>query len=504
MAKDNKYLIILEMANNHSGSVDHAKTIIRAYSEICKHYIDSFRFVFKFQFRDLDTFIRRDFSGNYEIPLIKRFEETRLSQHDFSEILASCRHYGFETMVTPFDEPSVDNIVSQSVDFIKIASCSFGDWPLLEKIVTANMPVVASCAGASLDTIDRVICFFRNRNIPLVLQHCIGEYPTLDIDMNIGQIAFLRNKYPDLSIGLSSHEDPSIFDIASFAMCFGAVSFEKHVAVETDFIKKNKYSTSPSEFSQWLASLHRTNQIIGNTSSRYDSSSKEQLSLQNLRRGVFASTPIPKGSSITDDCSYLAFPPSDGQLTANDLSKYVLLRTTRDINPGEPILLSDLLLEDRRHKLEEIAIRVSRLIATVGVVVPDHADLEISHHYGLDKFYNFGMTMLTIINREYCKKILIVLPKQQHPEQFHKLKEETFIVVWGSGIVRLDGNDVHVKSGSVVTIEPGVKHEILSHDGLIIEEISTSHISDDSYYSDPSILGSDSRKSFLKHWRIHQ
>ena len=500
MAKDNKYLIILEMANNHSGSVDHAKTIIRAYSEICKPYIDSFRFVFKFQFIDLDTFIRRDFSGNYEIPLIKRFEETRLSQHDFSEILASCRHYGFETMVTPFDEPSVDNIVSQSVDFIKIASCSFGDWPLLEKIVTANMPVVASCAGASLDTIDRVICFFRNRNIPLVLQHCIGEYPTLDIDMNITNLSCVINILIFLSVCLA--RTPLSLILLLLLCVFGAVSFEM-------LLLKLILSRRISIQRHHLSFLNGLPPFIELTKLwkylfHYDSSSKEQLSLQNLRRGVFASTPIPKGSSITDDCSYLAFPPSDGQLTANDLSKYVLLRTTRDINPGEPILLSDLLLEDRRHKLEEIAIRVSRLIATVGVVVPDHADLEISHHYGLDKFYNFGMTMLTIINREYCKKILILLPKQQHPEQFHKLKEETFIVVWGSGIVRLDGNDVHVKSGSVVTIEPGVKHEILSHDGLIIEEISTSHISDDSYYSDPSILGSDSRKSFLKHWRIHQ
>ena len=36
------------------------------------------------------------------------------------------------------------------------------------------------------------------------------------------------------------------------------------------------------------------------------------------------------------------------------------------------------------------------------VVVPGKADLEISHHYGLEKFEETGLTMI-VVNREYCK-----------------------------------------------------------------------------------------------------
>ena len=35
-------------------------------------------------------------------------------------------------------------------------------------------------------------------------------------------------------------------------------------------------------------------------------------------------------------------------------------------------------------------------------------DFEISHHYGLDKFNKFGLVMITILNRDYCKKILVL------------------------------------------------------------------------------------------------
>ena len=51
---------------------------------------------------------------------------------------------------------------------------------------------------------------------------------------------------------------------------------------------------------------------------------------------------------------------------------------------------------------------------------------EISHHYGLKNFYKYGITMINVINHSYCKKLIIMLPGQKHPEQFHKKKEEMF------------------------------------------------------------------------------
>ena len=58
-----------------------------------------------------------------------------------------------------------------------------------------------------------------------------------------------------------------------------------------------------------------------------------------------------------------------------------------------------------------------------GVVVPGKFEIEISHHYGLERFRDYGLAMITLVNREYCKKILICLPNQTHPEQYHKRKK---------------------------------------------------------------------------------
>jgi sialic acid synthase SpsE/quercetin dioxygenase-like cupin family protein len=497
-----KPLIILEMANNHSGSVQHGKAIIHSYSDICRAQADRFDFVFKFQYRDLDSFIRKDMVGRHEIPLIKRFSETRLSPTDFEALLDTCRQQGFGTMVTPFDEPSVDLLVGHKVDYVKVASCSFGDWPLLEKIVAAGKPVVASCAGASQEVIDNVVAFFRNRNIFLILQHCIGSYPTAPRDMHVGQIAYLRDRYPSLQIGFSSHEEPTTVDIAPLALALGARSFEKHVALETESIKKNKYSTSPAEFSAWLQQLIRASTIIGTSTERYDPTTEESRSLRDLQRGVFVRRPVAAGDVISPKDLYYAFPPSEGQITANDLSKYAVLTARTSLQADQPLRAQEVHVDNHRATIQDVARQVARLVKDARITFPEFADLEISHHYGVERFHEHGLTMITVVNREYCKKILILLPGQAHPEQYHERKEETFHVLWGSGVIRLDGVEQRMKPGDVIVIKPGTRHYFRTDDGVIVEEISSTHYVDDSFYTDEAIQRNKNRKTFLTHWSM--
>ena len=78
-------------------------------------------------------------------------------------------------------------------------------------------------------------------------------------------------------------------------------------------------------------------------------------------------------------------------------------------------------------------------------------DLEISHHYGLERFAEHGVTMLNIVNREYAKKLLIILAGQTNPEHYHERKEETFHVLYGEMDLTLDGTPSKLRAGDVQT-----------------------------------------------------
>jgi len=385
-------------------------------------------------------------------------------------------------------------------DIIKVASCSFTDWPLLERIVRTQKPIIASTAGATLDEIDKVVSFFQNRHKTFAILHCVGEYPTKMDTLNLNQIDLLKQRYPGVTVGYSTHEEPDNMESIQIAIAKGASIFEKHVAVETTEFKKNEYSATPDQITRWLMSAERAYRMGGIVGQRAQSSVKEMDDLRQYKRGVFARRPIKKGEKIDATNMFFAFPNVENQLLANDVSKYTGFVADVDIERHAPVKITDITWLDQRERIYSIVQEVKKILAAANVVVPGMATLEISHHYGLDKFHDIGCTIINVINREYCKKLIVVLPGQKHPEQYHKIKEETFVVLYGDVRISLDGVESRCKSGDVVTVIRGTKHIFSSQTGAVIEEISSTHYKDDSYYTDESILQNKDRKTIISHW----
>ena len=98
----------------------------------------------------------------------------------------------------------------------------------------------------------------------------------------------------------------------------------------------------------------------------------------------------------------------------------------------ELILYSDVTIKNNRNIIEKIRDTVSIDLTAKNIVYPKPIDLEVSHHYGIEQFYEFGTCMITLINKDYCKRNTIYqFPGQTNPEHFHKIKE-TFVVLDGS------------------------------------------------------------------------
>tara|TARA_Y100000593_G_C4316470_1_gene341184 strand:+ start:1989 stop:3497 length:1509 start_codon:yes stop_codon:yes gene_type:complete len=498
IVKDFKDLFIFEFANNHMGDVQHGLRMIREFAEVAKKY-KQFQFAVKFQFRDIDTFIHPDFKDRTDLKYVKRFSETRLTESEFLTLKEAAQSAGFKTLCTAFDEPSVDLIEKLGFDFIKVASCSFTDWPLLNRVVDVNLPIIASTAGSVLSDIDKVVSFFKNRNKKFAIMHCVGEYPTKEESLQLNQIDFLKNRYQDITVGFSTHEEPENFDIVKLAIAKGARLFEKHVAVETEKYAKNAYSCTPLQVENWLSAAARSINMCGVDARRHENSSREISDLGRFKRATFALNSIKKGDVIDRTNVFYAWPPQDGQVLANDMSKYSYYIADKDYEANEAILNSAERI-DTRQKVWQAVQSVKAFLKKSKVVYPGQAKLEISHHYGMEKFNETGITMITVVNREYCKKLIIALPGQEHPEQYHKQKEETFVVLYGRVNLYLDDKLHVLNKGDVVTIEPGVRHRFDTLDGCVIEEVSSTHYTSDSYYTDEKISENKNRKTFITHW----
>lgn len=82
--------------------------------------------------------------------------------------------------------------------------------------------------------------------------------------------------------------------------------------------------------------------------------------------------------------------------------------------------------------IPKIISKVKTILENSKIIIPDYFPIEISHHYGVELFSKYGCVTINIVNRAYCKKIIVLFPRQKHPTHAHYIKEETFHILNGS------------------------------------------------------------------------
>src|SRR5579862_8054962 len=243
-------LFVLEMANNHWGSLERGLKIISTFGQVVR--FNNVRTAIKLQFRDIDTFIHKDFRGRRDIRYIGKTLDTRMSADGFATLVRAIRQASCIPMATPFDEKSVDLCCELGIPIIKIASSDLNDWFLIEKIAKTKKPVIVSTGGSSIKDIDDLVTFFQNRNIPLAINHCVSLYPSEDSDIEINQIDYLRNRYPNHVIGFSTHEYRDWTSSMLMAYAKGARTFERHVDIQTEGKTVSPYCSVPEQVDTWF------------------------------------------------------------------------------------------------------------------------------------------------------------------------------------------------------------------------------------------------------------
>ena len=394
-------LVVLEVANNHQGDLKHGLKLLDALSPIVdKAYANGFWPVIKFQLRELDSFIQPGYSNKHT----KRFLETRLTHNEFKRLTEHAKFgIGCPVMVTPFDEVSVATLEDLDVDYCKVASCSNTDWPLLSAIGNQHRPVVASTGGMSMDSMDNLASFFAHRGKDYALNHCMACYPHTPACAGLGMIAAMRKRYQCV-IGWSGHEHPDDCRTAQIAYAIGARMFETHVCLPTKQYPANAYSRNPEQLMAWMDAIIEARDACLLPENRI----QEREELRALQRGAWAEN----GGVV------YRIPVQPGQAVAGELAKGSVMTVER--KDGEPIGVADFVHVDAVSPLKRAIHRIKALLNEAGVILPPAFETEYSHHYGPGDFESVGTTMITIVNRDYAKKLLVMLPDQCHPNHYHR------------------------------------------------------------------------------------
>jgi N-acetylneuraminate synthase len=358
-------LFVLELANNHWGSVKRGKQIIKEHAYVVRQH--SIKAAIKLQFRDVPTFVHKDFRERDDIRYVAKTTKTELSPDELGELVREVRRYGLTAMATPFDETSVGWCREFDLDIIKLASSDVNDWSLIEAIARLGKPVIASSGGAREADLDNLVRFFAARAIPLAINHCVSLYPTENEDLQLNEIDYLRDRYPDHVIGLSTHEYKDWQASMFISYAKGARTWERHIDIEDGQHPLSPYCSLPINMHSWFAAYHLAQEMSGaGGRERRRITDGEDAYLRKLVRGVYARRDLPKGHSIThagfQRDFYLAIPLQTGQASVRDIMEGLVLKAS--VQADAPVTLRSLTdptdevlrhLEGKKRPLEKIS-----------------------------------------------------------------------------------------------------------------------------------------------------
>lgn len=345
-------LFVLELANNHWGSLERGKKIVREFAKVVKE--NKVKASIKLQFRDVDNFIHKDFKQDgagedlMNLPkrnrYIQKTSKTKLSYDEFKELIEYIKKHDCIPMSTPFDEKSVDWCVELDLPIIKIASSDINDWVLLNKIASTKKPVIISTGGANDKQIDDVVCFFTNRNIPIAINHCVSKYPSEDDELELNQIDYLKRKYPKLVVGLSTHEYHDWHSSMLISYAKGSRTWERHIDIPYpkghEQKEVSKYCSLPHQVDEWFKAYNTAVIMCGTSSdTRRVIDEKESNYLESLYRGLYLKKDMIAGDIISIDDLYSAIPYQKeiGQISSREfIEKDSVL--VSDIKKDQPLL----------------------------------------------------------------------------------------------------------------------------------------------------------------------
>ncbi len=339
-----EYVLIAEAGVNYYdiatdlgiSNMEAAKLMVKKAKEAGIHAV-------KFQTYKAETLAAKD-SPSYwdrseeatasQYELFKKFDA--FGEPEYRELATYCEEIGIEFLSTPFDVESADYL-EELMNIYKISSSDLSNLPFIEYMAKKGKPVMLSVGASNLDEIERAVQTIRAYNDqPLILLHCVLEYPTPYEHANLNKIVTLKEQFPDAIIGYSDHTKPLPgADVQKTACSLGGIVLEKHYTLNKTLKGNDHYhAMDPDDAREILEGVAFIQKIRGS----YDLAclDSEAAARKNARRSLVTAKAVPAGTVITEEMLTFKRPasgisPSEmqnvvGKTAAADLAEDTILQ----------------------------------------------------------------------------------------------------------------------------------------------------------------------------------
>jgi sialic acid synthase len=337
IADDTACFVIAEIGHNHQGELEKAKALMRAAADCGADAV-------KVQKRDNRSLFTRalydapyDNENSFGATYGEHREALELDRDSFVVLRALARELGLVFFSTAFDVPSVDFLAELEMPVYKVASGDLPNLPLLRYIAALGKPMVVSTGGATIEDVDRAVETILSLNDQLCLLQCTAAYPVSVEELNLGVITTYRERYPEVVIGLSDHQDGIAMSVVAHML--GARVIEKHFTLSHTWKGTDQaFSLVPEGLRKLIRDLARVPVAIGDGVKQPFAS--EEKPLQKMGKKLVAVRALPAGHVLAPG-DLVPKSPFDEGVPPSALDELLGFPLTRGLAEEEAILAVD-------------------------------------------------------------------------------------------------------------------------------------------------------------------
>ena len=204
------------------------------------------------------------FQSQKDTNILKKFELTK-AQHIYLANL--CKSKGVKYLASVWDLDML-NWIDKYLPFYKIGSGDLTAYPIIKEFAKRGKPIILSTGLSSLDEIKKSVNFLQKENPVyknkknLALLQCTSCYPTIDDEVNLNVINFLRDK-TNLTIGYSHHNSGSLALTTAYTL--GAEILEFHFTDNRagKIFRDHKISLNRDETLTLVENIKRIKKLLG-------------------------------------------------------------------------------------------------------------------------------------------------------------------------------------------------------------------------------------------------
>ena len=311
--------IIGEIGQNHNGEVAIAKKLIDVITE---PVIDKL-FGQKLMPMNAVKMTRRDLGEElsasemfrpYEGPnsFGKTYGEHRafleLNDEQHFEVFRYAKLKGLEFVETLCAKGCLSMLKLFTPDRLKVASRDLTNLPLLEAMAETKIPIILSTGMTGKKELDDALEMITKYHSNISILHCLSQYPSEYQNINLLSIQFLKDHYPQYTIGYSDHSIGILMPAVAVGM--GAEIIEKHITLDRNMKgTDHRGSLEPEGIWRMMRDIRNTELAIGKNAIFVNE--KVAATRIKLERSIATIRSIGAGEVISENDIHL-LSPGDG------------------------------------------------------------------------------------------------------------------------------------------------------------------------------------------------